>query len=110
MPEDTNGTPAQPVSGQQVSRQQFADIAASHFQAVAVGLTILNPQIPRQLMMEIVAEAMGNVLSGITQSQDLATTLALRGRVQDIVSVAIRKRHPAITMAQPGTVWPANAG
>ncbi len=50
MPEDTNGTPAQPVSGQQVSRQQFADIAASHFQAVAVGLTILNPQIPRQLM------------------------------------------------------------
>ncbi len=36
MPEDTNGIPAQPVSGQQVSRQQFADIAASHFQAVRI--------------------------------------------------------------------------
>jgi len=109
MPEETNGTPAQPNS-QAVSRQQIADVVAAHFQAVTVGLTILNPQIPRQLMMEIIAEAMGNVLSGITQTQDLATTIALRGKLQDIVSVAIRKRHPAITMAQPGMVRPANAG
>ena len=97
-------------AAQPMTPKQFADIIAGHFQAVAVGLTIMNPQVPRQLMLEIVAEAMGNVLSAITQSQDLAATIALRGKVQDIVAKAIRHRHPAITITQPGMIQPANAG
>jgi hypothetical protein len=108
--EETNGTSKIAPAGGVITPKQLAEILENHFRAVAVGLAVTNPMVPQQIMWDAIAEAMGNVLSGVTQSQDLAATLKIRGHLSDIVSKAIRQRYPSVVMAGTSSVLkPANA-
>jgi hypothetical protein len=51
---------------------------------------------------------MGNVLSMATRNPDLKSMLEARTRVSDLVTKAIRKRYPAITMQMPDMPKAAN--
>ncbi len=87
----------------QPAYEQLVDILESHFRVVAIGLVSCNPHIPSNVMWEAIAAAVGGVLSGATKSQDIASTMAARGHLSDIVAKAIRKKYPAMDMT------PANA-
>jgi hypothetical protein len=88
---------------EQVSIEQITGVIESHFRVLSVGLVTCNPSVPSNIMWEAIAQAMGGVLSGATKSPDLASTMAARGHLSDIVAKAIRKRYPAMDMT------PANA-
>lgn len=96
-------------ANREVTPKQLAEALEHHFRAVAVGLAVTNPIVPQQIMWDAIAEAMGNVLSGATQSQDIAASLKARGHLGDIVNRAIRGRYPAVMMAGTVVIKPANA-
>jgi len=78
------------------STDQLAAALESHFRVTAFGLAATNPQIPTSVMLEAIAKAMGYVIGGATKTPDLATTIHLRGELQDAFSRALRMRYPAV--------------
>lgn len=86
----------QPKPGAQVvTPEQLAIIFEKHFQAVAVGLAVCNPQVPQDVMWSCIAQAMGRVLSAATQGQDIATTVQSRQNACKIVQDAIKQAYPS---------------
>ena len=85
------------ANSSRMTASQFASILETHFSVLAVGLVTSNQRVPPHVMWSAIAEAMGNVLSGATQSSDIKSTVEARGRLGDIVNKAIRQRYPAIS-------------
>lgn len=85
--------------------ERLAEIFEPHFKAHAFGLLTCYATLPPQMVWEAMAAAMGGVLSGATASDDIALSLAARGRLGDIVNTAIRKRYPLKAAKMP---TPAN--
>ena len=102
--------PEAPAAGaaQNVTPQQLTDILEGFFRVTAFGIIASNPAIPQNVLWESIAGAMGNVLSMATRNPDLKSMLEARTRVSDLVTKAIRKRYPAITMQMPDMPKAAN--
>ena len=96
------------MSEGQVTREQLTDIIEGYFRNTALGVVTSYSMIPSNVVWEMIASAMGGVLSGATKGPDLAATMAARGHLSDIVAKAIRKRYPAMDMTPANAIPPAN--
>ena len=99
--------PASPGGPQNVTPQQLTGILEGFFRVTAFGIIAANPGIPQNVLWESIAGAMGNVLSMATRNPDLKSMLETRTRVCAIVTKAVRKRYPAISMQMPDMPQPA---
>jgi hypothetical protein len=84
-------------SGAQID--QIAQGFEEHIKVTAVGLANVHGNLPPALMLAGLAAAMGRVLSGLTQSGDMAATIRTRSMLADIVTTNTKRAYPALVPA-----------
>lgn len=102
MPDDAtdnlNGANAAAIQHpQQLAADQLAMACENFFRVTAFGLCATNPTLKPEVLWEAIAAGMGATLSLASKTPDVRTTLALRGRITEIIGKAIRK-YPAMDM------------
>ena len=86
---------------QHITVAAFTANVKAIFNVVAIGLSASNPGVPPALLMQVMAAAMGQVLSEATASSDIKATLDMRGKCADAFVAEIRKHVPALQHAAP---------
>ena len=105
MNQDTEEAPVQDAAPQVVTNsQQIADVFENYFRVTAFGLAAGNPQVPRHMLWEAIAAAMGAVISGVTKSADIAASLQARAHLSKVMADAVQRRYPALDMGGVASV------